>query len=133
MSSITSSEAAKAVVRRNTDEVQETARPDSREAHFAQPLPPIVRIVLTQAARHLMRGQITTVEFEAQVERLSREELEPRDLSVLVRDLRGETTRFIIKTTTTGQVWDMIETGLDDAPAGDSEALNSNTSDKKCL
>jgi hypothetical protein len=52
---------------------------------------------------------------------------------VFVRDLRGETTRFIIKTTTTGQVWDMIETGLDDVPAGDSEALNSHTSDKKCL
>ena len=64
-----------------------------------------------------MRGQITTVKFTAQVERLAREELEPRGLSVLVRELRGGTTRIIIKTTATGQVWDMIEIGPDGVPA----------------
>lgn len=111
MSTITSCEPAKAVVRRNADEVQQTPRPDSRQAHSA--FPPIVRIVLTQAAQDLMRGQITLETFEAQVERLSREELEPRGLSVLVRDLGGGITRFIIKTTITGQVQDMIGTGPD--------------------
>ena len=109
MSTITSSEPAQAGVRRNADEVQQTPRPDSLQMHSA--LPPIVRIVLTQAAQDLMRGQITLEKFEAQVERLSSEELEPRGLSVLVRDLGGEITRFIIKTTTTGQVQDMIGVG----------------------
>jgi CheY-like chemotaxis protein len=80
-------------------------------------LPPIVHTVLTQAARLRRRGQITTVKFEAQVERLSREELEPRGLSLLVRDLPWGITRFIIKTTATGQVQDMIECGRDRVPA----------------
>ena len=80
-------------------------------AHSARYIPPIVRIVLTQAARHRMRGQITTEKLKAQVKRISREELEPRGLSVLVRDLTCGTTRFFIKTTATGQVREMIEIG----------------------
>ena len=81
-----------------------------------QRIPPIVRIVLTQAAQHRMRGWITAIKFEAQVERLSREELEPRGLSVLVRHLVCGTERFIIKKTATGQVWDMIEIEPNDVP-----------------
>ncbi len=100
-----------------THTLRRIPRPESRPAHSARPLPPIVRIVLTQATKHRMRGQITTVKFNAQIERLAREELEPRGLSVLVRDLRGGTTRFIIKTTATGQVWDMIEIGPDGGPS----------------
>ena len=65
---MTSSKLPKAVVRRDTDEVQGIPRPESAQAHQGRPLPPIVRIVLTQAMRLLMRGQITTVEFNAQVE-----------------------------------------------------------------
>ena len=100
-----------------TDALHCTPRSESYQAHSARPLPPIVRIVLAQAARRRLRGEITLERFEAQIERLSREELEPRGLSVLVRHLRWETTRFIIKTTTTGQVWDMMEIGPDEVRA----------------
>jgi hypothetical protein len=87
-------------------------------------LPPIVLTVLTQAARHRRSGQITTVKFAAQVERLAREELEPRGLSVLVRDLPRGITRFIIKTTATGQVQDIIEIKPDRVPAENAHANN---------
>jgi hypothetical protein len=107
-----------------------TPRPEDSQAQSARPLPPIVRIVLTQAARRRMRGEITLEKFEAQIERLSREELEPRGLSVLVRDLRGETTRFIIKTTTTGQTWDMIEIKSDGVPARADDFVDHTTQSK---
>ena len=46
--------------------------PDTHEQfHETHSLPPIVRIVLTQVARHLLEGQITPVKFEAQVLRLA--------------------------------------------------------------
>lgn len=72
-------------------------------------LVPIVRIVLTQAARFRQRGAISEEVFAAQVCRLSREELEPRGLELLVRDLACGTTRFVIKAKTTGIVRDMID------------------------
>jgi hypothetical protein len=91
--------------------------PSSRApASFTRPLPPIVRIVLTQATRHRRRGLLTTEVFEAQLQRLAREELEPRGLTLLVRELSCGATRFIIKTAT-GQVCDLFEVTLDDVPA----------------
>ncbi|MDB6169908.1 MAG: response regulator transcription factor [Verrucomicrobia bacterium] len=100
-----------------THALRRIPRPECRQARSTRPLPPIVRIVLMQAARHRMRGQIPPVKFKAQVDRLAREELEPRGLSVLVRELRCGSTRFIIKTTATGQVRDMIEIGPDGGPS----------------
>jgi hypothetical protein len=93
----------------STDTISSNAPVRRDRAHSIQRLPSIVSVVLTVAAQRRMRGRITTLEFTAQVERLAREELDPRGLSVLVRDLPWGTTRFIIKTTATGQVWDMIE------------------------
>jgi hypothetical protein len=90
-------------------------------------LPSIVRIVLTQAAQHRMHGQITQKIFDSQVERIWREELEPHDLSVVVRELPWGTTRFIIKAMTSGQVCDLIEIGPDGVPiesAGASKDLH---------
>jgi hypothetical protein len=93
----------------STDTTSPDATVGRKQAYPIQRLPPIVRIVLTQAARHRMRGWITTVKFGTQLERLSREELDPRGLSMDVRDLPGGTVRFIIRTTATGQVLDMVE------------------------
>jgi hypothetical protein len=76
------------------------------EEHSGHAIPTIVRIVLRQAAWHRMRGQITPAIFEAQVQRLSREELEPRGLSVWVNDLPFGATRFIIRAH--GTVCEMI-------------------------
>jgi hypothetical protein len=85
--------------------------PTMREQeHSGQAIPAIVRIVLRQAAMHRMRGQITPAKFEAQVQRLSREELEPRGLSMCVHDLPFGATSFIIRATATGRVCEMIAT-----------------------
>jgi CheY-like chemotaxis protein len=43
----------------STEAIAEDATTRDEHAHPTRPLPPIVRIVLTQAARHRMRGQIT--------------------------------------------------------------------------
>jgi hypothetical protein len=92
--------------------------PTMREQeHSGQAIPSIVRIVLRQAALHRMRGQITPEKFEAQVQRLSREELEPRGLSVWVHDLPFEATRFIIKATATGRVCELIATAGSSEPS----------------
>src|SRR5260221_90323 len=74
-----------------------------------QALAPINRIVLTQAAQFRRRGAITEETFESQLRRLAREELEPRGLELLVRDLPGGTTRFVVKAKATGIVCDMID------------------------
>jgi hypothetical protein len=78
--------------------------------------PPIVSIVLAQAARQKMRGQITAAKCEAQVRRFSSEELEPRGLSLLVRQPGGGTMRFFVKDASTGRTREMIEIELDSAP-----------------
>jgi hypothetical protein len=107
----------------STDTISSKAPVRRDQAHSIQRLPSIVSVVLTVAAQRRMRGQITTLEFTAQVERLAREELDPRGLSVLVRDLPCGTTRFIIKTTATGEVWDMIEI-VPDGVSSESSASN---------
>ena len=72
-------------------------------------IPPIVRIVLIQAAQHRRRGAISEEMFVAQVHRLEREELEPRGLELQVRDLSCGSTRFLVRAKSTGTVRDMIE------------------------
>jgi hypothetical protein len=88
-------------------------------------LPEIVRIVLTEATHFWLRGQITTEVFEHQVERLNREELKPRGLTVTVQHLpwRG-IVRFVIKTESKEQVRDTIEIGPDEVRFGSSCASN---------
>ena len=88
-------------------------------------LPEIVRIVLTQATQHWLREQISAEMFEHQVERLSREELEPRGLMVKVQRLPGRgIVRFVIKTENKEQVRDTIEIGPDEVRFGSSYASN---------
>ena len=70
-------------------------------------VPPLVHIVLTQATRQRMGGEITDAIFDEQIRLITREELEPKGLTLLVRDLRGGRTRFIIKEKATGAVCDM--------------------------
>ena len=72
-------------------------------------LVPIVRIILTQATRFRRRGAISEAMFQAQVTRIGREELEPRGLTLMVRDLPCGTTRFIVKSAATGAVCDLLD------------------------
>jgi hypothetical protein len=82
------------------------SEPAQREA---AEIPPVVRIVLLQAAKHRNAGSITEHMFNSQIERITREELEPRGLSLLLRELSGGRLRFLIKKETTGAVCDLIE------------------------
>jgi hypothetical protein len=72
-------------------------------------LPPIVRIVIAQATRRRAEGGITEQTFNSQISRLVREELEPKSLTLLVRDLPGGRTRFLVKDTDTGMVSDLMD------------------------
>lgn len=76
-------------------------------------VPTIVRVILTQATRHRAQGMITDAVFEEQVRRITREELTPRALSLLVRDLADGRTRFIIRNEVTGAVCDMLDLTAD--------------------
>jgi hypothetical protein len=76
-------------------------------------IPAVVRIVLLQAAKYRKAGLINEQMFNSQIERIKREELEPRGLSLLLRELSGGRTRFLIKKDTTGAICDLI-----DSPAG---------------
>jgi hypothetical protein len=99
--------------RMNADTISPNAQVRREQGHSARRLPPIVGIVLTEAERRRVRCQITMAKFIAQLERLSTEEFNPRGLSMSVQFLPWGTTRFIIKTAATGEVWDMIEIGPD--------------------
>src|SRR3954463_13225877 len=103
----------------NTEEVADAATsPECASA--IRPLPSIVRIVLTQAELHRMRGQITTETFNAQVQRLAREELEPRERSIFVCHLPGGTTRFTITAGASGRVCDVFEIAQDEPRSEDA-------------
>ncbi|MEA3208403.1 MAG: hypothetical protein QOE70_1460 [Chthoniobacter sp.] len=79
------------------------------DARSCRALPPIVRIVLTQADLHRRRGAISVETFATQVRRLTHEELEPRGFELLTRDLPGGRTRFVVRAKTTGRIYDTIE------------------------
>ncbi len=72
-------------------------------------VPELVRVVLTQATRLRDRGELPQHVFEAQIDRLTKEELQPRGMNLLVRELPTGTTRFLIEEQRTGSVCDMIE------------------------
>ncbi|MDR3401200.1 MAG: hypothetical protein P4L99_01785 [Chthoniobacter sp.] len=76
-------------------------------------LPAIFHIVLIQAELHRRRGAIPEETFAAQLSRLAAEELEPRELELLVRRLPCGTTRFLVKAKSTGRICDMIDCPAD--------------------
>jgi CheY-like chemotaxis protein len=76
-------------------------------------VPPIVRIVLTQATRQRAGGGITQTIFDEQVRRIDSEELAPKGLGLLMRELPGGRTRFLVKNKVTGTVCEMFEFGHD--------------------
>jgi len=76
-------------------------------------VPTLVRIIITQASRWRAEGAITEEIFQQQVRRVAREELEPKGLALLVRDLPGGRTRFIIKQQETGAVCEMMDFASD--------------------
>jgi hypothetical protein len=57
----------------------------------------IVRLVLPQLARLRSSRELTSEEFAAKLKRLMVEELVPRNMHAIVRDLADGTTRFIIR------------------------------------
>lgn len=71
--------------------------------------PQIVPIVLQEAARLRSNGQLTQSDFEQKLERLTQEDLAPRGLELLVRQLADGTTRFLIKEFRTGSICEMID------------------------
>jgi hypothetical protein len=74
-----------------------------------QSIPEIVSIVITQAVRGRARGESLDAAFEARLQRLRREELEPLGLALLVRELADGRCRFIVKDMETGAVRTMLD------------------------
>lgn len=72
-------------------------------------MPEIVPIVLREAARLLNLGQLTPVHFDQKLARLAAEELTPRGLELLVRNLANGTMRFLIRDFGTASVLEMID------------------------
>ena len=83
-------------------------------------LPQIVPIVLHQTARFLSDGQFTQADFEEKLARLAAEELTPRGLELLVRNLADSTIRFLIKDSRTGCTCEMIDCGRKSSAADES-------------
>ena len=71
-------------------------------------VPEIVPIVLQQVTRLRAAGGMSQERFDAQVERLACEDLQPCGLTLLVRELSDGRTRFLIKSRG-GQVCEMID------------------------
>jgi len=76
-------------------------------------VPPLVRIILTQAMRRRANGGITPFTFTAHLVRLEKEELNPKGLQLVSRALSGDRTRFVIKETASGAVRDILEFAAD--------------------
>src|SRR5947208_113786 len=93
-----------------------------RSETFPQ-VPAIVHIVAKEAIRQRTAGRITDEVFDAQLGRLIREELEPKGLTLLVRDLSGGRRRFLIKQKATGMVCDMMDFGPDGRLAAETSEL----------
>ena len=85
-------------------------------------LPPIVRIVLCQGAKARAEGTISQAIFDAQIARLTKEELCPRCLVLLERELADGRVRFLIKRQNDGAVCEMIE--WPEAPAEHVDAVH---------
>jgi hypothetical protein len=108
--------------------------------HLTKQVPTIVGIVITQAVLRSARGEIKLRDFEAQLQRLRREELEPHGLTLLVRPLANGRSRFLVKHVETGAVCAMLDfarngrletegsAALKDASIGQSMPLSASSS-----
>lgn len=72
-------------------------------------LPKIVHIVIVHVAKMRRDGQMRPRTCEEKLRRLEREELDPRGLALLVRELPDGRTRFLIKAMNGGTVHEVIE------------------------
>ena len=72
-------------------------------------VPPMVYIIIAQAARNRASGKISPSTFDQNIRRLERELLEKQGLALLVCDLADGRTRFLIKQRNTGTVCDLLE------------------------
>jgi len=70
---------------------------------------PLARVVMTQAVLRRSRGELTKATFEAKLQRLQREELEPYGLTLLVRNLVDGRVRLLVKDVIKGVVCDMMD------------------------
>jgi hypothetical protein len=80
---------------------------DTRVARSRE-VPEIVPIVLNQLTRLRAEREISQQKFDAQLERLAAEELEPRGLSLSIRELQEGHRRFVIQDAR-GAVQQMID------------------------
>jgi hypothetical protein len=71
-------------------------------------VPALVHVVLTQATRRRAERSITDSVYNEQIDRIAREELNPKGLKLLVRELQGGRIRFIIKEQASGVVCEMM-------------------------
>ena len=76
-------------------------------------VPAIVHIIVTQATRRRAEGGISEAVYHEQIRRITREELEPKGLTLLMRELPGGRARCIIKEQASGRVCDLLEFAAD--------------------
>ena len=88
-------------------------------------VPPLVYVVLPQATRRRAEGAITDSVFDEQIRRIESEELLPKAMKLLVRELPEGRMRFIIKDEATGGVCDMLNFDADGALESDSAELRA--------
>jgi len=72
-------------------------------------IPKIVAVVLTQLARMRAANELAVEAFEEKIQRLCTEELAPRGLMLLSRELSDGRIRFIIKDSITKSFVQMLE------------------------
>ncbi len=82
---------------------------DSPQSSGSQRLPQIARVVLPELARLRAARQLSSRDFEVKVTRLIREEFAPRNLSLLICDLPGGATRFIVRDMHSHAVYDLLD------------------------
>ncbi len=79
------------------------------EIATSRAIPEIVHIVLGELAKRRHAKTISAKEYEAKLQRITREEIQPRHLALRERNLPDGRTRFIIKQLESGRVCDMLE------------------------
>lgn len=79
------------------------------KARPPEPLHANVCIHLTLAIRQKASGECHETAFEAELQRLKSEELEPNGLTLLTRDLADGRSRFLVKDKGTGTVCAMMD------------------------
>jgi hypothetical protein len=67
--------------------------------------------------------------FHAQVARIIREELEPRGLLLLVRELTGGRIRFLVKAANTGRVCQLVEYPPEETSDGLEQSMPGNSAE----